>query len=135
MCQADRLHTPQRVQQPHPAQGSAAGECLCLALLHCLLCFLHAQPHAVQMANKLSGPIPPLGALSQLKVLHLGANELSGTLPPDWLSSSALRYYDVSYNKLRQGCRPCTASISRAACQSMTLTCVQRHCATSTGHD
>ncbi|KAL6310834.1 hypothetical protein AAG906_019507 [Vitis piasezkii] len=51
--------------------------------------------------NRLSGMIPvSLGKLKQLRSLHLNKNKLSGGLPPSFQHLSNLETLDLSYNKL-----------------------------------
>ncbi|KAB2036777.1 hypothetical protein ES319_D03G025800v1 [Gossypium barbadense] len=50
--------------------------------------------------NSLSGPIPDLSSLYNLKSLFLGRNNFSGTFPPSILSLRRITSLDLSYNEL-----------------------------------
>ncbi|MBA0707066.1 hypothetical protein Golax_019145 [Gossypium laxum] len=50
--------------------------------------------------NSLSGPIPDLSSLYNLKSLFLGRNNFSGTFPPSILSLHRITSLDLSYNEL-----------------------------------
>lgn len=51
---------------------------------------------------KLTGPLPPFDAVPQLKDLYLDHNDLSSTIPPDFLSSSAdAALIELNFNRLK----------------------------------
>ena len=49
--------------------------------------------------NQLSSTIPPLGSLTALRSFAADVNQLSGSLPSNWLASRSLREFDASRNR------------------------------------
>ena len=47
-----------------------------------------------------TGTIPPLGNFTVLRSFSVGVNQISGPLPPDWLSSKSIREFDAAYCRL-----------------------------------
>ena len=53
----------------------------------------------IDKLNALTGSIPPLGGIPGLTSFNAGLNQLSGSLPSDWLSLVNVREFDVIGNR------------------------------------
>ena len=74
--------------------------------------------------NALSSTIPPLSNITRLRSFSVGLNQLSGTLPSDWLNSMFIREFDAASNRCdpedrRE--RPAPAQPAVTACQRLEM--------------
>ena len=54
----------------------------------------------MQRINNLTGSLPSMAAMTQLQVLRLGHNLLSGSMPADMFTSPRLQLFSIEYNSI-----------------------------------